>query len=282
MLQTIQKIGPVLDLFTIGQPEWGVSEVAEAIGVPRSTAHGLLSSLVGVGLLQSRERGRYRIGWRVMELSETLRGTINVRSVGYPILERLVQKYGETAHLAIMERNRVLYIEKVLGTHMVNVVGARVGAQLEPHCSAVGKVLLAYRGTDEITRILERTSMRRLTPTTITDPKVLCDELETVRQTGVAYDRGEAVSEVLCVAAPVRDGMGMVIAAVSVTVPETRFARSGLVFTSAVRSAAAEISSSLASAEDAPPQPPLGDPTIVDTVIPLLARTRSGRPAANS
>ena len=113
-LQTVQKIGPVLDLFTVARPEWGASEVAAAIDVPRSSAHALLSSLVETGLLQLRSRGRYRIGWRVVELGQTLKGTVDVRSCASPILQDLAHKYGETTHLAVMERYRVLYVDKVL------------------------------------------------------------------------------------------------------------------------------------------------------------------------
>jgi DNA-binding IclR family transcriptional regulator len=280
VLQTIQKIGPVLDLFTVEHPEWGVSEVAEAIGVPRSSAHALLASLVETGLLQSRARGRYRVGWRVIELGETLRGTVNVRTVAYPVLEQLVKDYGETSHLAVMERSRVLYVEKILGTHMVNVTGARVGAQLEPHCSAVGKVLLAHRTSQEIRRILAGTTLRRFTPTTITDSDALCAELDTVTTAGVAYDRGEVVSDVHCVAAPVRDDMGQVIAAVSLTAPENRFNRSRAEFTQAVKAAATEISARLASSEDSPTRTPLDDPTSGGGVIALQAKTRQKRSAA--
>jgi DNA-binding IclR family transcriptional regulator len=279
MLQTIQKIGPVLDLFTIERPEWGVSEVSEELGISRSGAHALLASLVETGLLQNRARGRYRIGWRVVELSETLRGTVNVRSVAYPILERLVQEYGETSHLAVMERSRVLYVEKILGTHMINVVGARVGAQLEPHCSAVGKILLAHRRPEEVTRILDNTIMRRLTATTITDRAVLLEELDAVRGAGIAYDRGEAIPEVHCVAAPIRDAMGVVIAAVSMSVPETRFVRSRPEFSRAIKTAAGEISNLLASAEDAPSQPPLDDPTAGTPVAPARP-TDTRRPSS--
>lgn len=261
MLQTVQKIGPVLDLFTVERPEWGVSEVAEAVGMPRSSAHALLSSLVETGLLQCRARGRYRVGWRVLELGETLRGTANVRTVGYPVLEQLVEDYGETSHLAIMERSRVLYIDKIVGTHMVTVVGARVGAQLEPHCSAVGKVLLAHRTADEVRRILGDKPMRRFTPTTITDVDALLAELASVRQAGVGYDTGEAIADVHCVAAPVRDEMGVVIAAVSMTVPVNRFDKSRAEFSQAVKVAAAEISTRLAAAGDLPAAPPLDDPT---------------------
>jgi DNA-binding IclR family transcriptional regulator len=277
VLQTIQKIGPVLDLFTVARPEWGVSEVSEAIGLPRSSAHALLSSLVEIGLLQCPDRGRYRVGWRVLELSETLRGTVNVRSVAYPVLERLVDEYGETAHLAIMERSRVLYVDKIVGTHMVTVVGARVGAQLEPHCSAVGKVLLAPRTADEVRRILAGTPMRRLTPTTLTDPDALLAELAAVRRDGVAYDRGEAIPEVHCVAAPVRDAMGQVVASVSVTVPENRFTRARAEFTQAVRAAATEISARLCTESDTPPAGPLDDPTNRASVIPMAGKDRAAR-----
>jgi DNA-binding IclR family transcriptional regulator len=260
MLQTVQKIGPVLDLFTVERPEWGVSEVAEAVGMPRSSAHALLSSLAETGLLQCRARGRYRVGWRVLELGETLRGSANVRTIAYPVLEQLVDEYGETSHLAVMERSRVLYIDKIIGTHMVTVVGARVGAQLEPHCSAVGKVLLAPRHADEVRRIVGD-SPRRFTATTITDVEALLAELVEVRQAGMGYDAGEAIADVHCVAAPVRDEMGAVVAAVSVSVPVNRFAKSRAEFGTAVRTAAGEISARLAAAGDLPPPPTLDDPT---------------------
>lgn len=252
MLQTVQKIGPVLDLFTIERPEWGVSEVAESIGVPRSSAHALLSSLVEIGLLQCRSRGRYRIGWRIVELGETLRASVDVRSAAAPVLQDLVERYGETVHLAVMERYRVLYVDKVIGTHVINVVGARVGAQLEPHCNAVGKVLLAYRDPEEVARFVTNKPLRRLTPSTITNPQALAKELEAVRKAGCAFDQAEAVAEVHCVAAPVRDDMGAVVAAVSMTVPASRFAPARNEYKRAVVTAASEISKRMTSDEAAP------------------------------
>lgn len=174
-LQTVQKIGPVLDLFTVQQPEWGVSEVAVAIDVPRSSAHALLSSLVDTGLLQYRTRGRYRLGWRVVELSETLRGTVDVRSCAAPILESLVDKHGETTHLAVMDRGNVLYVDKILGDHNITVQGARVGARLDAHSTAVGKVLLAHLDVPALRRHLTARPLRRLTPSTTTNPQALAD-----------------------------------------------------------------------------------------------------------
>lgn len=248
MLQTIRKIGPVLDLFTIDRPEWGVAEVAEALDIARSSAHALLSSLAETGLLQMRGRGRYRIGWRVVELSETLRGTVDIRTHATPAMRKLVDTFGETTHLAVMEHGQVRYIEKLVGTHMVNIMGARVGARLAPHCSAVGKVLLANLDPVEVQRRIGEGPLRALTANTITDPVTLARELRTVRVAGFAYDSAEAVSEVHCVAAPIKDDIGEVIAAVSLTVPASRFLPQVAALKRGVLDAAADISSRIAEA----------------------------------
>ncbi len=252
-LQTVQKIGPVLDLFTPAQPEWGVSEVAAAIGVPRSSAHSLLSSLVDTGLLQCRAKGRYRLGWRVVELSETMRGSVDVRSCGASTLERLVEKYGETTHLAVMDRWNVLYVDKVVGTHNITVQGARVGTRLDAHSTAVGKVLLAHLDEVELRRYLALRPPRRLTSSTITNPQALIDALAAVRATGFALDIGETIAEMHCVAAPVRDELGSVVAAVSMSVPATRFALRRGHLERAVVDAGRDISRAIADAHDRGP-----------------------------
>lgn len=266
-LQTVQKIGPVLDLFTVQHPEWGVSEVASAIDVPRSSAHALLSSLVDTGLLQCRTRGRYRLGWRIVELGQALRGTVDVRSCAAPVIERLVDKYGETTHLAVMERWHVLYVDKVIGNHNITVQGARVGARLEAHCTAVGKVLLAQLEDIELRRYLAGRTLRRLTPSTITNPGALLDALSVVRSSGYAFDLGEAVTEVNCVAAPVRDDMGSVVAAVSMSVPASRFVPNQAELKRAVIAAANEISRSIAESTDSGPFTTRNDPTLHGTLV---------------
>lgn len=266
-LQTVQKIGPVLDLFTVDRPEWGVSEVGAAVGVPRSSAHALLSSLVDIGLLQCRTRGRYRIGWRIVELGEALRGTIDVRSCAAPILDRLVEKYGETTHLAVMERWRVLYVDKIVGNHNITVQGARVGARLEAHSTAVGKILLAQLDDAEIRRFLAGRTLRRFTPTTITDPAGLLDALKVARSAGCAFDLGESVADVACVAAPVRDEMGLVIAAVSMSVPASRFVPKQAEYKRAVIAAAKDVSRAIAESTDSVVPISRDDPSLLDGAL---------------
>jgi DNA-binding IclR family transcriptional regulator len=248
MLQTVQKIGPVLDLFTCEQPEWGVSAVAEAIGVPRSSAHALLASLVDTGLLQCRNRGRYRIGWRVVEMGQTLRASVDVQAASADVMQQLVESFGETCHLAVMDRYKTLYVDKIVGNHALNVMGARVGSHVDMHCTAIGKVLLAACEPEEVRRFVTSKPLRRLTPATITNPVALGHELDMVRSSGHAFDNGEAVTEVHCVAAPIRDDLGAIVAAISMSVPVTRFAAARPEFKRAIVEAGSEITKRIARA----------------------------------
>lgn len=251
-LQTVQKIGPLLDLFTVDRHTWGVTEVAKALAIPRSSAHALLTSLVDVGLLQTRGRGRYSVGWRVLELTEVLNGRTDIRTIAAPVIEEFVREYKETTHLAVIDRMTVLYIDKVMGTHNVIVQGARVGARLEAHCTAVGKLLLAHQDTAQVEKLLRDRPLNRYTSTTITDVAILMEVLEEIRRTGVAYDHGEQVPEVHCVAVPVRDEMGLVVASLSSSLPESRFGARQVQITAALKQAANDIQRQLTASLDLP------------------------------
>ena len=260
MLQTIQKIGPLLDLFTVDRPEWGVSDAAEAIGMPRSSTHALLTSLVETGLMTSPGRGRYRLGWRIVELYETMRAGLDVRSAAAPVLTTLNEETGETVNLAVLDRGEVLYLDRVSARVQVSVHGLRPGTRLQPNGSALGKVLLAFSNPVEVERILRTKPLKRFTPLTITDPDVMLTALHEIRQSGVAFEDGEVVADVACVAAAVKDPHGSAIAAVSVSVPAPRMRKNRASLTKSVRSAAAEISRRLADQEWSGRPKPSEDP----------------------
>jgi DNA-binding IclR family transcriptional regulator len=223
MLLTVKKIGPVLDLFTVDRPEWGVTEVAEQLGVAKSSAHALLVSLAGVGLLSCTSQSRYRLGWRFLDLGETLKASLNLRGTALPLMRALVAQHRETVQLAILDRGRVLFVERLEGTHPVRFAGAPIGARWPAHASATGKVLLAVRPRGEVARIASVEGLRAMTPNTVTDLDRLHDELEQVRRVGYAYDVEESVPGVSGVAAPVRLERGMTVAALSIAVPTSRF-----------------------------------------------------------
>jgi DNA-binding IclR family transcriptional regulator len=261
VLQTIQKVGPLLDLFTVDRPEWGVSQAAEAIGMPRSSTHALMTSLVETGLLASPGRGRYRLGWRIVELYETMRAGLDLRAAAAATLSALNEETGETTNLAVLDRGEVLYLDRVASRLQLSVHGLRPGSRLEPHCSGLGKCLLAFSNPVEVERIVRGKPLKRYTPRTITDPERLLAALEEIRQAGVAFEHGEVVADVACVAAPVRDPFGAAIAAVSVTVPEPRMKAKRVALTKAVRAAAAEITRRLAEERATERRAPVDDPS---------------------
>jgi DNA-binding IclR family transcriptional regulator len=234
MLQTIEKASDVLALFDRERTEWGVAEVAERLGLPKSSAHDLLTSLAQVGLLGKTEKGRYRLGWRLVALSETLLATTELRREARPIMDELASQYQETIHLAILDDTKVVYVDKLEGRQAVRVELTSLGTRLYPHCSALGKVLLAYRPEADVKRIVKACGLPRFTEHTITDETELEQSLAKIRKQGYAYDLEEIMPELCCVGAPVRNYIGNVIAAISMSIPAYRFARSQTQFRNAV------------------------------------------------
>jgi DNA-binding IclR family transcriptional regulator len=223
MLQTVHKAAEVLSLFSVEHPEWGISELSKALTFPKSSTSALVSTLTEQGLLRRTSTGRYKLGWQVMALSQILLSTTDFRTEARPVMESLIARFGETVHLATIENGQVIYVDKLQGTRAVQVSVTGVGYRLPAHCSGVGKVILAGRPWKEVLQILACRGMPALTSHTITTPEAFKDELERVSTQGYACDMEEAVEELCCVAAPILDHSGEVVAAMSLSVPAYRF-----------------------------------------------------------
>ena len=234
MLQTIEKASEVLALFDREHPEWGVREVAEALSLAKSSAHDLLTSLEQVGMLGKNDEGRYRLGWRLVTLSETLLATTELRREARPIMDELADQYRETIHLAVLDDTKVVYVDKLEGKQAVRVELTALGTRLYAHCSALGKVLLAYQPEENVKRIIKAEGLPRFTANTITDANELEQTLVKVRKQGYATDQEEILPDLCCIGAPIHDHTGHVIAAISMSLPAYRFQRSQAEFRKAV------------------------------------------------
>lgn len=220
----IEKTGDVLGLFSIEQPEWGVSEVASELGLPKSTVCELLGSLSQQGLLRRTGNSRYRLGWRLFELGQTLLDTTGFRTETLKAMQELVERWSETSHLAVLDGVEAVYLAKVQPSPAVRIPISRIGARLWAHCSGVGKVLLAHENWDEVAAQFEkRGGMPTLTPNTVANLDELAEELAKVREQGFAYENQESSIGLCCVAAPIRGLCGGVVAAMSLSVPAYRF-----------------------------------------------------------
>jgi len=185
-------------------------------------------------LLRRVPGGRYRAGWRALELERIVRDSSPFRPVAYAVAEKLARHRGETVHVAALDAGQVVYVDRVQGSRPVDIPVSKVGATLPAHCSGVGKVLLAHLDPGEIDAVLDRRGLPAFTPTTITDRDALYAELHRVRRDGVAYDREEVVEGVRCVAAPILDADGSVCAEMSIAAPADRFASAETAYRSAV------------------------------------------------
>jgi IclR family acetate operon transcriptional repressor len=213
--QSAERVLALLTSFDESRPEQGVTELAESIGVHKSTASRLAAVLERAGLL-SRHGRRYRLGLETVRLGTlALRGFDLVDSMR-PAMDRLSRQTGETINLAVPDGRGILNVAEVPSTFILGCSSGWIGRRTSPHAVANGKVLLAH-GAIPVPRQLER-----FTDRTITDAAVLRTELEAVRENGYATAVAELEDGLVAVAAPVFDGTGACVAALSVSGPELR------------------------------------------------------------
>jgi IclR family acetate operon transcriptional repressor len=165
--------------------------------------------------------GGYQLGFQVLRMGLRVLDGLDYRRVAHPLLRELNQKTQETVHLAILQGDQAISIEK-FGSPQPVGLDARLGGQMPLHCTGVGKVLLAYQSEEMLTKLAKSPGLQRLTPRTVTTLPQLKKELERIRERGYAVDNEEAVDGLRCVAAPVFDHTGRAVAAFSVAGPATR------------------------------------------------------------
>ena len=241
-LGTLEKAARVLDLFTPAQPEWGVSEVARALQLPTSSAHLTLSSLARTGLLHRTLAGRYRLGFRLLSLCQTLLTNTPWRDVAQDEMAALARRCGESVGLTAFDGGQLVHVAGSAGRLAVGRPERRAGEILPAHASAGGKVMLASRPWKAVRSLVEEQGLPRYTENTITALDELEGELGRVRRRGYAHDIAEVWPEVCGVAAPVRNHNGEVIAALGIEASSERFRDRQKDLLDQVLSSAAEIS----------------------------------------
>jgi DNA-binding IclR family transcriptional regulator len=225
-VQSVQRALGILKCFSVDSPELGITEIAESLGLHKSTVHRLMITLMGEGFVHVVEGGRYALGWRMYELGAAVSVWGEIRNVVVETLQSLVDQTGESAHLAVLDGLDVLYIEKVEPSRPLRMPSAR-GKRVPPYCSALGKVLLAGLDEKALLAYLYASTFTPYTGKTITDPDMLRNEIARIRVDGFAVDREELEEGLMCIGAPVVDGNGLVCAAVSISGPISRLS-SGL------------------------------------------------------
>jgi DNA-binding IclR family transcriptional regulator len=220
LVQTIERVSLILEM--VGQNPQGMSirDLSAGLKLPKGTVHRLLSSLAYVGYIrQDRETKIYFLGLKLMALSAQLSNQLDFRKIAEPILRDLAEKTKQTAHMVILDRNEVVYIEKIETQQQAGglKMASQVGSRNPVHSSAVGKALLAYSPEEVREDFLKEAGLPRRTANTITDPDVFREHLKSVGRQGYAIDDEENEQGIRCLGAPIFDGSGRPVAAISVS-----------------------------------------------------------------
>jgi IclR family acetate operon transcriptional repressor len=216
-VQSVERAFGLLEVLADAGGALGVSQLAQESGLPLPTIHRLVRTLVDLGYLRQDASRRYVLGPRLIRIGEASAHLLGVWA--RPHLARLVDQLGESANLAMLDGDEIVYVAQVQSRQSMRMF-TEVGRRVLPHCTAVGKAIMAEMPADAVREILRRTGMPQHTGSTITDPDVFARELAAAAERGYAVDEGEQETGVRCVAVAVPDAPARL--AISVSGPEGR------------------------------------------------------------
>lgn len=221
-IKVLNKAFSVLDILLKNNVPMSMTEISEELHFYPSTIHRILDTLKYGGYVeQDQTTQKYQLGLKLVELGMARLNQIDLVKEARPFLKELSKKVNETVHLAILEDTEVLYLAKEESSQTIRMI-SYVGKRAPLHCTALGKILLAFLPSNKKEKILNQIELTQLTENTITNTEQLIEELNRIEQKGFALDKEENEKYVRCVAAPVRDYNGKVIAAISISGPSYR------------------------------------------------------------
>ena len=230
--QSLERGLAILGSFTPDRPALGISELAQRLALTRSTTHRYVATLAKLGYLEQDDATRkYRLGIRVLDLGFSVLGSLGLREIAAPHLQRLTATTGHTSNLAIRDDTDVILIDRVRGRpgryHHLEF-GLHAGSRIPSYCSATGKALLAFLAQPDLDELLDRVELLPRGPRTLVSRAALIAELAQVRRTGFALNDEELESGLRSIAVPVRSRAGAVVAAINLAAPWSRAAMSDL------------------------------------------------------
>ncbi|WHY68121.1 IclR family transcriptional regulator [Neobacillus sp. SuZ13] len=246
LIQSVERAADILELFLVTKPELSIKEISEHLNLSKSTVHGIIKTLEHRGYLQQNpEDLKYKPGIKLFELGNYVGKNLDIAKVAKPIIRKLVDELNETVHLVSLQRDEIIYIEKVEGQSALTIY-SHIGKRAPFHSTGVGKSILAHLNENEVNRILSSITLESFTKHTMTNIEEIKEQLHGIREQGYAVDDEEIELGLKCIAAPIFNHQGNVIASISCAAPKMRLDENKLPQVIAgITRAAAEISSCL-------------------------------------
>jgi IclR family KDG regulon transcriptional repressor len=221
-IRALQRGMKVLDALLDARAPLNLEQICAYSGLPKATAFRIIVNLLQGHYLVETEKG-YWLGLKMLRFGALVEEKLDLMHQPRPFLTQLRDQVNETIHLAVLDDDlRVVYVDKLSTQHAVGLMISRIGSTAPMYCTALGKAMAAFRPEDETCHWIRTHGLKPVTEVTITDENAFLQELREIRSQGYAVDNGEFEASVRCVAAPIRDRTGRVIAAVSISGPSTR------------------------------------------------------------
>lgn len=219
--QSLARGLAIMECFTAERSVLGIADIAEELGMSRSTTHRYLTTLVALGYVEQDKSRKYRLSLRVTDLGMSALNSIGVREHAHSILEELRERSKFTASLAVLDGPEIVYVDRVVGFQRgqddVDMIGIGIGSRLPPYCTAMGKILLAHLPEGEREELLSHAILERRGPNAITSKSVLQAELNGALNDGFATEDQEFERGRIAIAAPVRNESREVVAAIDLS-----------------------------------------------------------------
>jgi IclR family acetate operon transcriptional repressor len=220
-VRAVERALDILLCFSQDKPTLSLTQIAEQVGMHKSTIHRLLATLESRRfVVRDKITGMYKLGYRFIELASIRLQDVDIQRWAQPFLQQLAVLSGETVDLAILDGDHVVYLQ-VVESHQRVKIAAAVGQQLPVHCTATGKAFLAYLAEDQINEILAR-GMARYTDHTLASLADLHQDLRETRERGFAISKEEYENDINAVAAPILDASGCPMAVIAIVGPSYR------------------------------------------------------------
>jgi IclR family pca regulon transcriptional regulator len=217
--QSLERGLAILGCFTSEHPVLGIADIADELGMSRSTTHRYVTTLLALGYLEQGRSRKYRLGLRVTDLGMSALNSTGLRENVHPFLEELRERTGYTIGLAVLDGTEILYVDRARSWRRAERetdLGLHPGSRMPAYCTAMGKVLLANL-PDEVQRdLIAQLQLERNTPRTITSKQALRTELERISENGYALNDQELRPGLQAIAVPVRDESREAIAAIGI------------------------------------------------------------------
>lgn len=221
-IQVIERMMSLLDVLAESPEPAPLKMLSKATGLHPSTAHRILAAMTHSRLVERHDASTYALGIRLLELGNIVKSRINLREVSLPFMQDLHKAVGESINLGIRDEDEIIYLERTSSGHSLVRVVYLIGGRAPLHLTSLGKLFLATDDVETVRAYAKRTGLPGKTLHSLTRLDALEKELEKIRRDDLAYDNEEAELGLRCIAAPIRNDEGTVVAGLSISAPTDR------------------------------------------------------------